>query len=105
MPKTYRIDARYIKGIFGVSVIKYPAGGDNGLLLHDSEGYSPLKASTNLCASLEKDEVAIKTWSENEDVLPELIRLGIVSEPVRYIAQGFVQAPICKILISVEDRS
>jgi hypothetical protein len=48
---------------------------------------------------LSADEVAIKNWSENEGVLESLIENEIVSAPIRYVSSGFVQVPICKLLV------
>jgi hypothetical protein len=48
---------------------------------------------------LSADEVAIKNWSENDGVLESLIENEIVSAPIRYVSSGFVQVPICKLLV------
>jgi len=48
---------------------------------------------------LSADEVAIKNWSENQGVLESLIENEIVSAPIRYVSSGFVQVPICKLLV------
>jgi hypothetical protein len=48
---------------------------------------------------LSDDEVAIKNWSENAGVLESLIENEIVSAPIRYAYSGFVQVPICKLLV------
>ncbi len=56
-------------------------------------------ASLNLIHHhLEVDEVAIKNYSENEGVLEALIAANIISQPVRFISTGFIQAPVCKII-------
>jgi hypothetical protein len=47
---------------------------------------------------LESNEVAIKNYSENQGVLEVLIAANIISEPVRFIASGFIEAPICKLI-------
>lgn len=49
--------------------------------------------------SLANDEIAIKTWSENEGMLDQLIEQKVVSEPLRQVETGFVHAAICKLLI------
>lgn len=81
---------------------KYPVGGDNFIVLVDTDrsenGWGELVASTNLDANLPKNMVAIKDYSENEGMLSALTEAGIVSEPVGYIASGFVEFPVCVII-------
>ena len=43
--------------------------------------------------------VAIKDYSENEGMLNLLIKEKIVAQPVEHINSGFVNIPICKLLI------
>lgn len=50
-------------------------------------------------SAIEKDEVVIKDWAENEGVLQDLIEMGVVSEPIRTLQSGFVVCHICKLLI------
>lgn len=46
---------------------------------------------------LASDEVAIKTWSENEGVEKDLLLAGVIEGPVlRRIPSGFVEIPIYK---------
>ena len=49
---------------------------------------------------MEADEVAIKTWSENQDVLPFLVANKIVAEPHREVRAGYATAQICRLLVS-----
>lgn len=59
-----------------------------------------LIASVNLPdEEIGEDEICIKNHSENEGVLDCLVKAGIVSEPIRYVDSGFVQIPICKLLV------
>lgn len=46
---------------------------------------------------LEEDEIAIKTWSENDWVLEFLLENEIVFPPHRCIPNGFVVVPICRL--------
>lgn len=41
----------------------------------------------------------IKDYSENEGILDELIRHGIVDAPEAVVASGHVVIPLCKVLI------
>lgn len=62
-------------------------------------------ASVNLPnVLLDNDEVAIKDYSENEGILECLIDNKIVSEPIRFIHQGYVSIPICKLLIDKQNE-
>lgn len=81
--------------------------GQNALQLNDNEGFPYMKASVALdngndkevIALLMEDHVAIKNWSENTGILEILVNEGIISEPIMRIDSGYVQIPICKILI------
>lgn len=71
--------------------------GSVSIQLFDSEDGSPYAtATTHLSGQLEKGEIAIKDWSENEGILDFLIENNIVTKPHRFINSGFVSVPICK---------
>lgn len=53
---------------------------------------------------LADDEVAIKTYSENEGVEKALEPTGILKEKVREVQTGYVTVPIYKIDMKVLDR-
>ena len=54
-------------------------------------------ASLAVGFSLQADEIAIKNYSENENILDTLLEAEVIHYPHRYISQGFVRIPICKI--------
>jgi hypothetical protein len=57
-------------------------------------------ATINLPAEMmTDDEVIIKDYSENEGMLAVLVEAGIISDPVRYVRTGYVNSPVCKLLI------
>ena len=58
-----------------------------------------LRATVDLSIPLPEGLVAIKDYSENEGVLEALVKGGIVSEPMHYFPTGYVQVPICKLLV------
>ncbi len=75
---------------------------DNGriaLRLVDEEG--PVATATvNLPEEpLAADEVAIKTYSENEGMLESLLDAGIVEDTGRKAWAGRVQVPICRVRV------
>lgn len=47
---------------------------------------------------MDSDEVAIKDYSENEGMLKALVNAQIIKLPHRYIDQGFVTIPVCKLI-------
>lgn len=57
-----------------------------------------MTASVNVGNS-DPEEVAIKDYSENEGILKALVENKIVSEPLRFEQSGYVQIPICRILV------
>ena len=64
-----------------------------------------LTATVNLPqVELKQDEIAIKNYSENEGIAEVLYKAGIISLPLRYVQSGFVQIPICNLLISPYGR-
>jgi len=74
------------------------------LRLMDAYGGAPVTTATvNLIDEpMDADEVAIKTYSENDGMLAALIEAGIVSAPVRHVRSGWVEVPVCKLLMEVE---
>ena len=69
------------------------------ILLVDSVDGSPIATATvNLPDErMEKDEVAIKDYSENEGMFAALKEAGLISDPIRYVQSGWVEVPICKL--------
>ena len=77
------------------------SNGRTAIELVEKNGEPMAVASVNLPSDhLESDEVAIKNYSENQGVLDALVDAQIVSQPVRFIASGFIQVPVCKLLIN-----
>jgi hypothetical protein len=70
------------------------------LQLVDSDGMPYCTASVNLPnAVMHPCEMAIKDYSENAGLLQVLIDAGVVSEPVGYVRSGFVEIPVCDLLM------
>jgi len=72
--------------------------GNTALILLDQEDHVPVATATINHHSLDKDEVAIKNYSENTGMLKALENAGIVQK-TREINQGYVTIPVCKLLI------
>ena len=65
-------------------------------LIDESDG-SPYATCTIMMEDLAKDEVAIKNYSENAGMLAFLLDEDLIEYPHRFINQGYVTIPICKI--------
>jgi hypothetical protein len=71
------------------------------LMAIDNEDGTPV-ATLTVCMvneNVNDGEVIIKSYSENEGMLEQLIEQKIVSEPLRIIRTGFVIVYVCKLLI------
>lgn len=74
--------------------------------LYDLEDGSPVATATVNIPDLDflnKDEVIIKDYSENEGMLEALINADIISKPLYYVLTSFVKCPVCKLLITPEN--
>lgn len=60
----------------------------------------PIAVITKLVPGLQSNEFAIKNYSENEGVYPQLVGLKIIEPAHRYHSQGYVTFPICKLAIN-----
>ena len=84
-----------------VDIAKYQNGQTAIKLFDVADGFPYATASLAIDGVLQPDEVAIKNYSENEGVLHSLISAKVVAKPHRFKNQGYVQVPICKLLITV----
>lgn len=65
---------------------------------HNKDGELLLKVTTNLPQEpLEEDEIFVKTWSENEGLLPLLVKHALVEDTGVYVPTGHVIAPKVKL--------
>jgi hypothetical protein len=79
---------------------KYGNGRTALEFLDPEDGCPIVVASVNLPdIHMEADEVAVKNYSENQGILIQMINQGIISAPIRFEPSGFVDIPICKLLI------
>lgn len=73
--------------------------GEVKIVLYDSKDGMPYSTATTLIESeLHPGEVAIKDWSENEGMLNFLVENSFVEKPHRFVEQGYVKVPICKLI-------
>ena len=70
------------------------------LLLVGGDGSNIACATVNIPEEpLNEGEVLIKTWSENANMLPFLIKNKIVEDTGRDVPVGYVKARVCRLLI------
>jgi hypothetical protein len=94
------ITTRYInESNVTLSWAKY-GNGNPALEIKSAYGETLVRASVNPPEILPEGYICIKDWSENEGILDVLLDEGIISHPVRWIPSGYVNIPVCKILVS-----
>ena len=76
----------------------YKSGRPCMIIKDNTTGETICTASINVDQPLQAGLIAIKDWSENEGVLDELQRLGIVGPVLYRIHSGFVEIPIVMVL-------
>lgn len=81
----------------------YYWNGQTAIIFNDVEdGERVAVATVCIDEELEENEVAIKDYSENVGMLDALMEAGVVSAPKRYVRSGFVEIPICDLLVREE---
>lgn len=87
-----------------LKVGKYYETDRTALQLIDNIDGSPVAtASINIgIEEVAEDEIAIKDYGENTGMVKALVDAEIISEPLRYVTRGYVEIPICKLLIDIE---
>ena len=85
---------------------KYAQNGNNAICLYEVGTDEPIAVATvNLPGvRLNPDEVIIKNYTENEGMLKTLVNAKIISEPISVVQHGFVNSPICKLLVNTDDN-
>lgn len=102
MTKFYEFpNAKYIDEPCVISIGEY-ANGRKAISIADVDGFPMATATSNIPewdAQLEEDDVIMKTYSENEGIMEDLIAQGVISEPHAEGSNGFANFPICKLLV------
>lgn len=94
--KQWNCDLKFAKYGNGCTAIMLVAAEDDEI-----PGEPIATASVNLeDGVVGEGEIAIKDYSENEGMLEAMVDAGIVSEPLRMEASGYVEIPVCKLLIT-----
>jgi len=86
-----------------VCVLKFGQyhNGRTGIELVSEKDGSPVAVATVNIPDvyLDKDEVIIKNYSENEGMLDTLVNAKIVEPTGRKVHTGFVECDVCKLLV------
>lgn len=101
MPKVHMETVMFKDWECDIVITRYTNNGRTALELRDHYTQEKItQATTNLTDyPLESDEVIIKNYSENDGMLIALQAHNIVGPVLRMASTGFVECPVCKLLI------
>lgn len=105
--KEFKFKTKYIDEEMAYAMLGRYADGAVAMTIHSAVTDERLvTASVNLSQyGLEPqkfDNIFVKDWSENEGVLKALLQAGVVSEPVRVVEFGYVEA--CEVsILNIEE--
>ena len=95
---------RFMKWNCGIKVVKYIEPNNLALQLINIDDGSPIiMASVNPEFKLNENEIAIKSWAENDGVADILMKAGIISDIKRIIILGHAEATVHDLLITKKD--
>jgi len=82
---------------------RYKNNDRTAIMLHEIDTNEPIAVATvNLPqVPLNDNQVIIKDYSENEGMLLTLVMAGIISEPIAVAKSGFVECPVCNLLVEI----
>lgn len=84
----------------GVRFDRYREGDRVVITLMDEDGAEYVRATVNIPEiPLPDDLVLIKDYSENAGVLDALVEAGIVRPTGVRVGSGFVEVPVCQLLV------
>lgn len=89
-----------------IELTQYATGGRTAIrLLHAGEGDVVAVATINPLPGIQlgRDEVLIKDYSENDGMLDTLESAGIVKDTGKRVRMGFVDVPVCRLLVERGD--
>ena len=92
---------KYSNGRIGIQLYNADPIKEDGYTMEP--GTVPIaKATVNIPEeNIEQDEVIVKDFSENDGMLDALLNAKIVSQPIRFIRSGFIQCPVCKLIVNI----
>lgn len=103
--KQHTLTLRLRHGVYENAVMtfhRYGVGGGTAISFTTQDG-EPLATATVSMPELmlERDEVAIKDYSENQGMMKSLMDAGIIGEPLSYVPTGFVTVSTHNILVPI----
>ena len=97
-------NATYVKHEVEISKGEYPNGRLAIVLVDPDFGECWAVATVNLPeVHLEKDEIIVKDWSENEGMLAFLVDNGLVEDTGKTAATGYATANIVKVTDKLKE--
>ena len=101
-------DKKYVtvRGVKCVVVTGHYGNGRPAIQLDNARNGEPFMVpSVNVVdADLKTGEIAIKNYAENEGILDVLVNAGIVSKPKYTVESGYVEIPVCDLLIKTDEN-
>jgi hypothetical protein len=76
---------------------QYHTSNNLSITLMDIQDFEPYAVASVNIDGLNRDEIAIKNYSENSGILNVLIDANIIDRPHRYIDNGYINFPIVKL--------
>ena len=80
-----------------IELDSYAKDGSTAIRLIDTADGMPYSTATVWIEGLEKGEVAIKNYSENEGMYYALLEAGVIEPEHRTVLSGFATVPICRL--------
>ncbi len=99
---TYKLQLPWYRGKVELEFNKYHVDKSTVMQFYCVRTREPIATATVCVAgsNLEENEVCIKSWSENEGMMEELQRLGIIGPLKRMVATGWVMTSVYALLVS-----
>src|SRR5690606_11815360 len=97
MSQTYSLNLGGIS--YNGRIIKSRYSYNDAIALKYQGDQGPIATLSTNVDGITSEEVAIKSYSENEGLYQQLIELGIITPAHRFVLSGHVSIPVCKRLI------
>lgn len=96
--KPFHIRTRYLDDTVNLVAGVYSENGNKALLLMDPNGQLLARATVNLTMPLGTNEIAVKSYAENEGMWQALAKIRFIEAvPLRKIQSGHVSFPIAQL--------
>lgn len=75
---------------------RYAYGNGISIDIYNDELGPIARVTTNLTPPVPDGYIAIKNYSENENMLSEMQRIGLVTNVINHVESGYVSVPVCE---------